>query len=140
MTNWKDRIALFAAALWWGSLTSVGFLVVPMLFAHLPTPAVAGSMAGQLFAAQTWVSLVCGLLLLMHVRSSANAIVGSTAQISLMLVAAGVLLALLQQYGVSPRIIARENLKLWHTVGSAMYLAQWLCATLVLWRKAARTA
>jgi hypothetical protein len=51
-----------------------------------------------------------------------------------------VLLALLQQYGVSPRIIARENLKLWHTVGSAMYLAQWLCATLVLWRKAARTA
>jgi hypothetical protein len=29
---------------------------------------------------------------------------------------------------VAPRIIARENLALWHRIGSAMYLAQWVCA------------
>jgi hypothetical protein len=50
------RLHALVAALWWGSLTTVGLLVVPMLFAHLPTPAMAGTMAAKLFAAQTWVS------------------------------------------------------------------------------------
>eukprot|EP01034_Spumella_vulgaris_P004163 gene4163-5307_t len=56
------------AALWWGSLTALGFLVVPMLFANLPTPAMAGGMAAKLFNAQTWVSLGCGVLMLMASR------------------------------------------------------------------------
>jgi len=32
---------------------------------------------------------------------------------------------------VSPRIVARDNLALWHRVGSAMYFAQWVCALVV---------
>ena len=47
------RLPAFIAALWWGSLSTVGFLVVPLLFVHLPTPAMAGAMAARLFAAQT---------------------------------------------------------------------------------------
>jgi hypothetical protein len=35
---------------------------------------------------------------------------------------------------VSPRIVARDNLKLWHSVGTVMYALQWLCALVVLWR------
>ena len=62
------RLSFLAAALWWGSLTTVGLLVVPMLFAHLPTPATAGTMAAKLFAAQTWVSVCCALLLLLFSR------------------------------------------------------------------------
>ena len=46
------------------------------------------------------------------------------------------LLALLVQYGVSPKIVARENLKLWHSVGTGMYALQWICAAVVLWRVA----
>ena len=53
-------------------------------------------------------------------------------------VIAGLLLALLQQYGVAPRILARQNLRLWHSAGSAMYALQWLCALCVLWRTARR--
>jgi hypothetical protein len=53
-------------------------------------------------------------------------------------VIAGLLLALLQQYVVAPRILARQNLRLWHGAGSAMYALQWLCALAVLWRSAAR--
>ena len=49
---------------------------------------------------------------------------------------AGMLLALLVQYGVSPKIVARENLRLWHSVGTGMYALQWLCAAIVLWRVA----
>ena len=59
------RASVWLAALWWGSLTTLGFGVVPLLFVHLPTPAMAGGMAARLFSAQTWVSAVCGLLLLL---------------------------------------------------------------------------
>jgi hypothetical protein len=53
-----------ALALWWGSLSAIAGFVVPMLFANLPTPAMAGNLAGRLFGAQTWVSLACGGLVL----------------------------------------------------------------------------
>ena len=43
------------------------------------------------------------------------------------------LLALLVEFAVAPRIVAREYLKLWHAVGSGMYVLQWLCAGVVLW-------
>ena len=33
-----ERLPVLAAALWWGSLSAIGFVAVPMLFAHLPTP------------------------------------------------------------------------------------------------------
>jgi hypothetical protein len=46
------------------------------------------------------------------------------------------LLALLVEYGVAPRIVARENLALWHRVGSVMYFLQWVCAGLVFWKLA----
>ena len=60
-----DRLPALAAALWWGSLTTIGFLVVPMLFASLPSPTMAGYMAAKLFAAQTWVTVACCLVLLL---------------------------------------------------------------------------
>ena len=83
MNSWP----VWVAALWWGSLTTLGFAVVPLLFAYLPSPALAG-----------------------------------------------MLLALLVEFAVAPRILARENLRLWHGVGSAMYLLQWICAAVTFAR------
>ena len=40
----------------------------------------------------------------------------------------------LVELAVAPRIVARENLALWHRVGSGMYLLQWLCAAATFWR------
>jgi hypothetical protein len=136
----KDRIALLVAAFWWGSLSTIGFLVVPMLFARLGSPAVAGNMAGQLFAAQTWVALACGLVLLVHFRAQAGERMDAAARSVTGWVVTALLLALLQQYAVAPRILAREDLRLWHSLGSAMYLGQWLCAGVVLWRMGRRVA
>jgi hypothetical protein len=133
-TGWKARVAVFTAALWWGSLTVIGFLVVPMLFAYLPTAQLAGQMAARLFTAQTWVTLGCGLALLFASRSGHERPSMDWAGGALMFVLAGVLLALLAEFAVAPRIVARENLKLWHSAGSAMYLLQWLCAGAVLWK------
>jgi hypothetical protein len=42
------------------------------------------------------------------------------------------LAALLQEFAVAPRIVLRQNLALWHSVGTAMYAVQWLCALVVL--------
>ncbi|MEH3086778.1 MAG: DUF4149 domain-containing protein [Xylophilus ampelinus] len=133
----KRRLPALLAALWWGSLTTVGFLVVPLLFAHLPTPALAGNTAARLFTAQTWVSVACGVLLLVASRSRSAAEMEPWARPLLGFVLAGLLLALLSEFAVAPRIVARQDLKLWHGVGSAMYLAQWACAGMVLWRAAA---
>jgi Domain of unknown function (DUF4149) len=134
----KDRLALLLAAFWWGSLTTIGFLVVPMLFAKLGNPAVAGNFAGQLFEAQSWVAIGCGLILLIHFRSMADERMDAATMTSIGIVLGALLLALLQQYAVAPRILARENLKLWHTVGSGMYVVQWLCTLVLLWRMGAR--
>jgi glucan phosphoethanolaminetransferase (alkaline phosphatase superfamily) len=133
----KERFSFLAAALWWGSLTTIGFLVVPMLFSHLATPAIAGAMAAKLFTAQTWVSIGCALLLLMA-RSDRDSAPVMSAQGGILFILAGLLLALLAEYAVAPRIVARENLRLWHGVGSAMYLAQWACAAIVLWKRTRR--
>ena len=134
----KDRVALLLAAFWWGSLSTVGFLVVPIAFARLGSPAVAGNFAGQLFAAQSWVALVCGMILLVHFRQKADPSFNDAIRISIGLILAALLLALLQQYAVAPRILARDNLKLWHAVGSGMYLVQWICAGVLLWRMGPR--
>lgn len=130
----KGRVAAFAAALWWGSLTAVGFMVVPLLFKFLPTPAMAGHMAARLFTAQTWVSVACGVVLLLVSRSNRPSALSGRAQAALVFIVLGMLLALLIEFAVAPRIVARENLRLWHGAGSVMYAVQWLCAAVVLWR------
>ena len=130
----RARIAPFAAALWWGSLTAVGFMVVPLLFKFLPTPAMAGHMAARLFTAQTWVSVACGVVLLLVSRSNRPSALSGRAQAALVFIVLGMLLALLIEFAVAPRIVARENLRLWHGAGSVMYAVQWLCAAAVLWR------
>jgi hypothetical protein len=135
----RHRIALLAAALWWGSLTALGFVVVPLLFMHLGSPAVAGAMAAKLFTAQTWVSTACALLMLLLVLDKKDpAIHAQWVHVAIKFVVAGLLLALLVEFGVAPRIVSARaeggNLRLWHGLGSAMLLGQWGCAGLTLWR------
>jgi hypothetical protein len=144
LKNILSKLTIFAAALWWGSLTTLGFFVVPMLFQHLPTKALAGNMAARLFEVQTWVSVACGLVLLLLLRpkrsntlenENNSAVAGVFISYdAILFMAFGMLMALLVAFGVSPRIVARENVALWHAVGSLMYLAQWVCAGIVLWK------
>jgi hypothetical protein len=128
-------LPVLAAALWWGSLSAIGFLAVPLLFANLPTPAMAGQLAARLFAGQAWVSIACALLVVVSARRGESPSL-DWGRGALPFVMAGVLLALLLEFAVAPRIAARIDLKLWHPVGSAMFLAQWACAATVLWRLA----
>lgn len=130
----RDRLPALAAALWWGSLSAIGFVAVPLLLRHLASPAVAGQMAAQLFEAQTYISIACcaGLFLLSKRKHSETE--EPWARAAMVFLIGGLLAALLLQYGVAPRIVARQGPALWHGVGSALYGLQWLCALAVLWR------
>ena len=134
----KQRLSLVLAALWWGSLTGLGFVVVPLLFTHMPSPAAAGAMAAKLFTAQTWIGIACAMLLLLVSNKKDALAPVLPAQPAIKFIVAGLLLAVLVEFGVAPRIVNARvdggDLKLWHAVGSAMYLGQWLCAGFALWR------
>ncbi|MDB5779100.1 MAG: putative transrane protein [Polaromonas sp.] len=138
----RQRVGLLAAALWWGSLTALGFVVVPMLFMHLGSPAAAGAMAARLFAAQTWIGTGCALLMLIVFNQKDGIAQAGPAQAAMKFIVAGMLLALLVEFGVAPRIVSARadggHLRLWHGLGSAMLLGQWLCAGFTLWRLSAR--
>ena len=110
---------------------------MPLLFANLPSATLAGQTAARLFTAQTWIAVGCGMLLMLGARSRSTARM-DWASGALLFVFAGLLLALVCEFGVAPRIVARENLKLWHSVGSGMYLLQWICAGVVLWKVSSR--
>ena len=138
-----QRIGMLAAALWWGSLTALGFVIVPMLFMHLGSSAAAGAMAAKLFGAQTSISTSCALLMLMVFKKKDELADAAYARVAMKFIVTGMLLALLVEFGVAPRIASARadggNLRLWHGLGSAMLLGQWLCAGFTLWSLTARS-
>jgi hypothetical protein len=144
MPAFQARAAVFLAALWWGSLSGLGFVVVPLLFKHLGTQAEAGAMAAKLFSAQTWVSVACTMLLLLILNRKDDEPTQSNIDVRKITAwaVAGLLLALLVEFGVAAQIVnARAsggNLRLWHGLGSVMYLTQWIFASLALWRLSSR--
>lgn len=138
MQGLKFTLPLWLAACWAISLTTLGLFVVPMLFVHLPSPAMAGAMAARLFSVQTSISVACALGLLLYLRKekSGNADASEEAKPLAVWLLGGALLALLVEFAIAPRIVARDNLALWHRVGSLMYFGQWVCALVVFQRLA----
>ena len=128
---WQRSLWL-VAAVWWGSLTALGAWVVPLLFAHAPTKAMAGGLAAQLFSAQAWVGLVCGVLSLWAQRHVDH--VRGLAHVPSALILAAMLMAAIGEWGIAPRIVARENMLLWHSLGTAFWVLQWGCLTAHVWR------
>jgi hypothetical protein len=147
-----QRLAVLIAALWWGGMSGLSFVAVPTLFAQLGAP-VAGPVAAKLFSLQCWAGLGLGLVLLLVLRRQRSAaqfpLVGTApdparlqamqrALTTMGFVLAAMLLALLQEFAVAQNIVTARatggNLRLWHGVGTAMVLGQWLCAGAVLWR------
>lgn len=131
---------LWLAALWWGGMSAVSFVVVPTLFARLE-PAVAGPVAAELFALQSNGVIVVGLALLLWLRQQRQRL-DPQDMAPLMVTMGGILLAmvaaLLQEFAVAERIVSARStggdLRLWHGLGSALVFLQWLCGAWVLKR------
>ena len=127
---WQRSLWL-VAAVWWGSMTALGAWVVPLLFAHAPTKAMAGGLAAQLFSAQAWVGLLCGVFCLWAQRQLDQRL--GRAHAPRVLILAAMMLAAMVEWGIAPRIVARENLALWHSLGTVFWLLQWVCLTAHVW-------
>jgi hypothetical protein len=129
-------------SLWVGSLWTVGYLAAPTVFAVLADRHLAGEIAGQLFFAETWLSLICATFILVPdlVRDLRHAIF-QTDNI-LVIMSVGLLAGM--QWGVRPLIDASRladgstgpDFAMWHGVAAGMYLLASLSALLVLWRSA----
>ena len=134
----RYRFGMMLAALWWGSLTALGFVIVPMLFTHLPSPTAAGQLAAKLFTAQAWLSIACAMFLMLIYNQKEIENQDIRAQAAIKFIVTGLLLVVLVEFGLSPRIVSARadggNLRMLHGLGSAMYFGQWLCAGFALWR------
>lgn len=118
-------LPVFPAALWWGSLSAIYGLAVPVAFAMLP----AGGgeiLLPRLASAQCWLSVACGVLLIFSLRR------GARHRAALYLVFLGLLTALLLEFAAAPRIAAGMHLRLWYGVAVGVLLVQWFCAAVVL--------
>lgn len=146
-----QRAAVFLAALWWGGISALSFVAVPTLFASLGGPAVAGPVAARLFSFQCWAGLLIGTGLMLLLRRRRSALMAAARSVddpavkatrhtlvSMALVLCAMLLAMLQEFGVAHQIVTARatggDLRVWHSLGTALVLAQWLCAGAVLWR------
>ncbi len=138
-----QRLAVCVAALWWGGMSALSFLAVPLLFATLGSPAVAGPVAAKIFSLQCWAGLVLGMAMLLILRRwrGEGPGIAPTALSTIGIVLFAMLLALVQEFGVAQNIVTARasggDLRLWHGVGTVMVLGQWLCAGAVLWRLSA---
>ncbi len=63
---------ILIATLWVGALWTIGFIVAPTLFSTLGDRELAGSIAGSLFRVMAWLSIGCGVFLLLTQRMRAR--------------------------------------------------------------------
>ncbi len=127
--------------LWAGSLWTIGYLAAPVLFATLPDRMLAGSVAGSLFRVEAWLSVACGVLLLIGFYRDRE----FAKRRDCMLLVAGMLCCLAVGYfGLQPFMAAlketaaanggvmddaaRSRFGLLHGVASLIYLLQSLLA------------
>jgi hypothetical protein len=131
------RLATLVAALWWGGISALAFVAVPALFAQLGSPAVAGPVAAWLFAfvcRLTWASSAACLLFWMKNNHSPQF---GYRKFAIAVVVFAAVCALFQDLFVAQRIVSARatggDLRMWHTLGSALVLAQWAAAGISLW-------
>jgi hypothetical protein len=100
MKNIIHHIASLAITAWAGSLWSIGYIAVPVLFYAQPDRQLAGMLAGKMFVSAGYVSLVCGFYLLAYFASqSGRAVI----RLPLFWVAASmILITLVIQCGIAP--------------------------------------
>lgn len=107
--NLVARARLLVATLWAGSLWTVGYLVAPTLFASLPDRVLAGTIAGQLFRIEAWLSLGCAVMLLVLVRTVSGPENGRTRRQLLWLIAGMLGCVLVGYFGLQPFMSALRD-------------------------------
>lgn len=141
------RVQLLIATLWVGSLWAVGYLVAPTLFATLSDRVLAGSIAGNIFRAEAWLSIFCAAVLMALQKLQATS--GNSAQrrFLLLLICAMLACTLISHFGLQPFMAAlreqagpsgvmasdtKMQFGILHGLSSALYLIQSLLGVVLI--------
>jgi len=146
MKTLTEAIYAIALTLWIGGLWAVGYLVAPTLFYTLADRALAGMVAGKLFALIAYVGTACAVYLLLYrlVRFGGASFKHAIFWIVLVLL----VLTLAGEFGVQPILaglkdqalpkgvmesVFRDRFAAWHGVASVLYLIQSVLGILLVW-------
>jgi hypothetical protein len=101
-----SRSRILVATLWVGSLWTIGYLVAPMLFSTLADKILAGSIAGQLFRIEAWLSVICATVLIGLVAFGNSGDSPAQRQAVLAIVSAMLVCTLIGYFGLQPSMAA----------------------------------
>ena len=142
------HVRMLLVTLWVGSLWTIGYVVAPTLFATLADRVLAGLIAGKLFRIEAWLSVACGLVLIvlmMRLTDERDA----KARKHLLWIASGMLACTLVGYfGLQPFMsdlkeaaaggvmdaVSRSRFGLLHGVASAFYFIQSVLGGFLVWK------
>jgi len=131
--------------LWVGSLWSIGYLAVPILFQAQPDKQLAGMLAGEMFRVQSLAGIVCGLYLLGRRGLRAGKV--AMRQPFFLTIALMLTLTLLITFGIQPLMAQLKaqalplevmqsalanKFALWHGISSILYLLESLLGALAI--------
>jgi hypothetical protein len=144
---WQARTRCLIAALWAGSLWTVGYLVAPTLFATLSDRVLAGTVAASMFRSQAWLSIACAVLLLVLLQMK---MVETEARRTLLVLALAILFGtLVVHFGLQPMMAAlreaagaggvmesaqKARFGMLHGVSSIIFMVQSLLAGVLVWK------
>jgi hypothetical protein len=144
---WQARIRGLIAALWAGSLWTVGYLVAPTLFATLSDRVLAGTVAASMFRSQAWLSIACAALLIALLTTS---VVEARARRTLLALALAILLGtLVVHFGLQPMMAAlreaagsggvmesaqKARFGMLHGISSIIFMVQSVLAGVLVWK------
>jgi hypothetical protein len=146
-----DLLAAWALVFWVGGLWAIGYLAAPLLFYTLDDRMLAGMLAGKMFAAMAWVSIVCAiwLMLFRFTRYGADALKQGFFWIVLLML----LMTLAGHFGLQPILaqlkeaalpkdvmesLFRDRFATWHGVSSIVYLIQSLLGLVLVAKQHSR--
>ncbi len=148
MKNIAQAIANLSATAWVGSLWTVGYLAVPVLFYAQPDKQLAGLLAGQMFVKSGYLGMACASYLLWFdcYRHRGAVYRQTTFRIALAMAA----ITLIIQFGIQPEMNALKaqalpldvmhsdlagRFKMLHGVSSIAYLIESLLGLFLIIRR-----
>lgn len=124
-------------AIWLGSQMAIGYIVAPVLFSQLADRTLAGELAGGMFSVMAWVSLACGVYLLLYLIAIKRRGVFRSSVFWLVTLMLGI--TAISHFGIQPLMAQlkhdalplpvtesafHDRFALWHGVSSGLYLLQ----------------
>ncbi len=145
MKKYIDGVPVLASSAWVGGMWAIGYIAAPVLFQSLPDKALAGMVAGKMFAVTAYMGMVCAVILLAYffVKQGRQCL----GQGLFWIVVLMLLLTLLGQFGLQPLLADlkaqalplyvmesayADRFGLWHGISSMVFLLQSLLGAVLL--------